>query len=124
MCGIMRCPIHRCILWDLILISVCLNNFIKKCNFTFTECLSFGIGIFSLLEKTGEISGRLVTEVFLPALGLVGVPSASESELELELESELELDELDEELLTEDVSDWMSSLRRAVTRVSVDFNPL
>ena len=64
-----------------------------------------------------------MTEFFWPNLGLVGVPSASESELELELEQELELDELEPSLLTEDVSDGRLSLRSAVTRVSVDFNP-
>ena len=56
-------------------------------------------------------------------LGFVGVLSASESELELELEPELELDELEDSLLTEDVSDWRFSFRSAVTSVSVDFNP-
>ena len=64
-----------------------------------------------------------MTEVFLANLGFVGVPSASESELELELEPELELEELEDSLLTEDVSDWRFSLRSAMTRVSVDFNP-
>ena len=83
----------------------------------------------------GESSGRLVTEIFWPAVfarlgvDLVGVSmtdlstSASDSELELELESELELDELDDELLTEDASDWISSFRRALTRVSVESKP-